>query len=356
MKTLVAHQRTSCQPLDFLKAHMTAYSVKSLRQFVPKQHLQWTGSARTALAALFASGEKVGVPSFTCHVVVDAIRRAGALPVFIDAGAVATVSDIEKSIRQIQTLVLPYNFGFVPDIEKIAMLCKKNNVRLIEDCAQALGAISSGKLAGSFGDAAIYSFGISKNIGICGGMLATDKPFLFRGKQYPLLHRYAAYAKAFIGSLFFHPLLYPYTSQIVDHALAANAMPLDYAMPDYAKYVIIAQAKRYHSMLATRKKNAAYLMHELAGIIDFVKPEPATEPAWLYFVLLHKNRDALQARLLKEGVDIRPLHTFIDTSKLGEKATAMEKNHLAFALLRPMPEAEALAKAIKRVVKNAESH
>lgn len=350
MKTLIAHQRLSTVPWDFIAAHGLSYSEKALRLFIPKQNIQWTGSARAGISQLLSPGEKVGLPAFTCHVVHDAIIHAGAIPIFIDAGAIVTVGDIEKHIKKIETLLIPYNFGFMSSMEKIKALCKKYNVRIIEDCAQALGATADNKMAGSFGDAAVYSFGISKNIGLIGGIVATETPFLYQGTNYPLVLRYKEYIKAMIQGAFFHPLVYQWTKKFLPQDQTTTIK--NYILPDYAKYVLLAQARRYPTILAQRRSNAAYLLQELAGYVDMIKPEPGTNPAWLYFVFLHNNRDALRTRLLHEGIDVQPLHTFCDVSKTGEKAMLMEKNHLAFALLRPRHEIEMIVQIIKRVVRN----
>ncbi len=348
---LIAHQRLSTRPWDFVQAQFSPYAEKALHEFIPKQHLQWTSSARAAISQLLHPGEKVGLPAFTCSVVADALVHAQAEIIFIDAGVIPTIADIEKHIKKIDTLLLPYNFGFLPAIEKIVALCKKHQVRLLEDCAQALGATAQGKYAGSFGDAAVYSFGISKNIGVMGGMLATDAPFLYRGEAYPFLQKYAAYAKALSSHLFFHPFAYSLTQKILPYTHDAGEH-LSYAMPDFAKFLVLVQTKRYHHMLALRRNNAAFLLRELSGYLDMVKPEEGTNPAWLYFVFFHKNRDALQVRLLKEGIDVRPLQTFCDVSKKSEKALLAEKTHLAFALLRPQWEIEKFAQAVKHVMKN----
>jgi len=347
---LLAHQRLSTRPWDFACAQFLPYSEKALRQFIPKQHLQWTSSARAALNQLLHPGEKVGLPAFTCSIVGDAIVHAQAEPVFIDAGVIATVSDVEKQIKKIDTLLLPYNFGFLPSLDKIVALCKKHQVRLVEDCAQALGATAQGKYAGSFGEAAVYSFGISKNIGVLGGLLATDTPFLYRGKPYPLCQKYAGYAKSFFSNFFFHPFLYPAARKLLPYAQTSHEQ-CHYSLPDFAKFLILAQARRYHQMLAVRLENAAFLLREL-HFLDVARPEEGTNPAWLYFVFFHKNRDALRLRLLQEGVDVAPLQTFCDVSKKSEKAGIAEKTHLAFALLRPKWEIEKFAQAVKRVMRN----
>jgi len=77
------------------------------------------------------------------------------------------VSDLEKKINaNTKALILPHLFGLVhPEIDKIAFICDQHNIILIEDCAQAHGASLNGKLAGTFGDVAAFSFYPTKNLG-----------------------------------------------------------------------------------------------------------------------------------------------------------------------------------------------
>lgn len=355
MNTLIPHQRLSCRPTDFILSQFQQYNEKYLRRFIAKKYLQWTSSARAGISQLLSPSERVGIPSFTCSVVATAVTHAGAVPVFIDSGVIAKAEDIEKHITKIDTLLLPYNFGFMPQMDKITALCRKHKVRLIEDCAQAIGATSGGKLAGSFGEAAVYSFGISKNIGFFGGMVATDTQFFYKGKFCPIIPRYKSYAEAFLGNIFFNPYVYRWTEPLLKLGFTKETV-IPYTVPDFAKYVVLAQARHYERMLALRRSNAAYLMRELAGCVEFVTPEAGTEPAWLYFALLHNNRDALRTRLLNGGIDIRPLHTFGDVSKNSRKSADIEHRHLAFALLRQRAEIEEIAHAIKQAIKNEARH
>lgn len=77
--------------------------------------------------------------------------------------------------RDISAVVVTHLFGNVAEIDKIAKLCREFNVPLIEDCAQAIGASSGGKMVGTFGDIGTFSFYPTKNLGCVGdgGALTT---------------------------------------------------------------------------------------------------------------------------------------------------------------------------------------
>ncbi len=87
------------------------------------------------------------------------------------------INSLKKILRKknIFTLIVPHMYGNPASIEKIKKLCIKKKIFLIEDCAQSLGSIYKKKPLGSFGDAAIFSFGYSKNIDVGdGGCIALN--------------------------------------------------------------------------------------------------------------------------------------------------------------------------------------
>lgn len=355
---LVPHQKITPNFGDLISGQFESKNnLVFLRKFVPNKNLAWTGSGRTALRHILETKniKKIGIPSFTCHVVLEAAKRAGSEPVFIDSGAVANIKNIEKSIKKIDALVLPYNFGFLPDIPKIASLCKKNKVMLIEDCAQSLGATYNKKLAGSFGDYAFYSFGISKNLGFLGGMISSDSDIAKVSLPlYPVKKIAKAKTEAMISRLFFNRNLYPLFHSMLKKELKLKHELLEYRMPNYGKRIVIHQSKRYQKILNLRKANAKLCMEELDGIINFIKPIKGSDPAWLYFVLLSKQRQKLIKELRKEKVDTQPLLTYTDLSRKGKLASKVEKQHTVFALYRDQKETEYIIKKIKKVAKDGD--
>lgn len=338
---LIPHQKLTVKSKDILSGFFS-HNENSLKQYLPDKKYYWVGSAREGIRQILLKEKvkTVTLPSFTCSVVLQSILFSKTKPYFIDSGIIPEINEIKG-----EALILPYNFGFLPDIEKIKKQCKKKNVLLIEDCSQALGARYNNKLAGSFGDYSVFSFGISKNIGFIGGLVNENFPLW----PYPLSNIIKNSLKGLIAQKFFNPYVYPLVKSFLDKELIKRHELLNYKMGSFSRNVVLNISKRYGKILKSRKSNANLLMEELEGIVDFVKPLKNTEPSWLYFIIMDKNRDKLRKDLLKEKVDIQPLLTFEDLSRMNKKATQAEKQHLAFALYRSRKEIKYIIKKIKKI-------
>ena len=115
----------------------------------------------------------------------NAIHSVGATPVYIDIDPNNLLLDFDQlhlfSSTKIDALIVTHLFGLVhPNIAKIVEWCKNNSVILIEDCAQAHGAMIHGQKAGSFGDVSCFSFYPTKNLGALGdaGAVLTNSEHL----------------------------------------------------------------------------------------------------------------------------------------------------------------------------------
>jgi aminotransferase EvaB len=77
----------------------------------------------------------------------------------------------------VSAVVVTHLYGLMADVEEIAELCRERGVALVEDCAQAAGARRGGRTAGTFGDAAAFSFYPTKNLAALGdgGAVATSR-------------------------------------------------------------------------------------------------------------------------------------------------------------------------------------
>jgi perosamine synthetase len=118
------------------------------------------------------------------HVVIpNAVRYAGATPVYVDCRLDDYNIDLEQAERQItprtRALVLQHTFGIPADIDAALELARRRRLVLIEDCVHALGARYRGRPVGSFGLAGIFSTEETKTISsTMGGMVVTDDPDL----------------------------------------------------------------------------------------------------------------------------------------------------------------------------------
>ncbi len=136
----------------------------------------------TLLASGIKSGDEVITTPFTFIATAESIAKCGARPVFADIDPKTYNIDptqIEAKITPKTKAILPVHlYGQPAAMERILEIARKHNLKVIEDCAQALGAEHKGKKVGSQGDAGCLSFFPSKNLGAYGdgGMVVTNDP------------------------------------------------------------------------------------------------------------------------------------------------------------------------------------
>ncbi len=134
-----------------------------------------------ALRALnIGEDDEVITSSFSFFATAEAISSVGARPVFIDIDPENYLMDlrlIDKAITPRTKAILPVHlFGYPIDMDKLIAIAEQNNLKVIEDCAQAIGSSWRGKPVGSFGDVGCFSFFPTKNLGAAGdgGAITTN--------------------------------------------------------------------------------------------------------------------------------------------------------------------------------------
>ncbi len=165
--------------------------VKSLEQAVAQvsgaDHAVGCASGSEALLlALMAiniePGDEVICPSFTFFATTSAISRLGATPVFVDIDPKTfnvNPAKLEALITERTKAIIPVHlFGQCCDMDPILKVATDHGLRVIEDCAQSIGASDKGRPAGSMGTIGCFSFYPTKNLGGFGdgGMLTTNDP------------------------------------------------------------------------------------------------------------------------------------------------------------------------------------
>lgn len=144
-----------------------------------------TDALEMALQAVrVGAGHEVIVPAFGWVSVVSAVLSRGATPVFVDVQHDGNMDPqlIEGKINHKTRAVIPIHlYGHPCEIKEIARVCRKHNLSLIEDCAQAHGARIEDTHVGNFGDIGVFSFYPTKNLGALGdgGALVTNDPNVF---------------------------------------------------------------------------------------------------------------------------------------------------------------------------------
>lgn len=140
------------------------------KNLFPKSEILFTNSGRSAIQAAIEDfkleNSAMILPSFICSDVFSPLLISNNIqPLLVDCQKNSwsiKLEDIKKVYykeKKIKSLLIVHNFGMInPDIQKIALWCKKNKIILIEDCVHCLNIQFKGKQAGSFGDAAVFSF------------------------------------------------------------------------------------------------------------------------------------------------------------------------------------------------------
>ena len=138
-------------------------------------------------------GDEVLVQSLTYVASIQAISAANALPIFCEINpndCSIDIKDAEKKLTNKTKAIMPVHYaGGAGCLKDIYHFAKRNNLRVIEDCAHAFGSYYENKLIGSFGDISCFSFDGIKNItsGEGGCIVSNDEKFIQRIRDSRLL-------------------------------------------------------------------------------------------------------------------------------------------------------------------------
>jgi UDP-N-acetylbacillosamine transaminase len=162
-----------------------------------------TAGLHLALRVLGIGKDDIVLAStFTFIGSVNAILYQGAKPVFIDSDESWNLSPflLKKAIQELsqkpKALILTHLYGQLSKIEEIVAICKENDIYLIEDSAESLGASYKSQQSGTFGDFGVYSFNGNKILTTSGGGMLVSKnsewiekaKFLSTQAKEPFLH------------------------------------------------------------------------------------------------------------------------------------------------------------------------
>jgi dTDP-4-amino-4,6-dideoxygalactose transaminase len=230
-------------------------------------------------------GDEVITTSMTAFATVLAILRAGATPVLADIDADTGLLSVESVRRclsnKTKAVVLVHLYGQVRSMSAWVDLCQQNNIKLIEDCAQAHQAAWRGGIAGSFGAAGAYSFYPTKNLGSPGdaGMLVTSSAEI--AERAARLRNYGQSVR------YHHPEL-GMNSRLDEIHAAMLSERLKWLDGFTKRRLVIAKAYR------------AGIQH--SAVTHLAGPEEERAHVYHLFVVKCPERDALQAHLQANGV------------------------------------------------------
>jgi len=158
---------------------------KEFAEYLGVKHCMAVSSCTAALhlsmlAAGVGPGDEVIVPAMTFCSSANAVIHAGARPVFADIdlpGMTLDPTDVLRKITPQTRAILPVHFhGRPADMDSLTAIAAKHNLLIIDDAAHAIETQYHGRKMGHFGDAACFSFYITKNLTtVEGGMVATER-------------------------------------------------------------------------------------------------------------------------------------------------------------------------------------
>lgn len=230
-------------------------------------------------------GDRVATVANAGMYATTAILAIGAEPLFMDVAGdsgCATADEVARAIEAgARAVVVTHLYGVVaPEIDVIAELCRARGVRLLEDCAQCHGGTLDGRCAGTFGDAASFSFYPTKNLGALGdggAVLTADTDVARRVRQLRQYGWSRKYEVAMSGG----------RNSRLDEMQAAV---LSVFLPD------LEQANERRRAIARRY--AARIVH---GGLELPATRGAGDVAHLY-VVRSAQRDALARHLKQCGI------------------------------------------------------
>lgn len=158
------------------------------------KHCQLVSSGTSALTVALASagigaGDEVIMPTFTFVASFESIIAIGAVPILVDIDDTLTLDPkaVEKAITQKTKCIMPVHMcGSMADLEALQKICATNNLILLEDACQAIGATYQQKPVGSYGDLGCFSFDYVKTItcGEGGAILTNNSQYAVHADQY----------------------------------------------------------------------------------------------------------------------------------------------------------------------------
>jgi dTDP-4-amino-4,6-dideoxygalactose transaminase len=243
-----------------------------------------TDALHLAIDALgIEQGDEVITTPFTFFASVEAILYTGAVPVFVDIEPDTfniNTREIEAHITKKTKAILPVHlFGHPVDMKKIMHIAKKHRLRVIEDCAQAIGAKSHDKKVGSFGDAGCFSFYPSKNLGGFGdgGMVTLNN----------------ARVAEKIRALRNHGSRGSYRHETVG---------FNSRLDELQAGILLVKLNRLEEYTQKRRQNAALYSHLLSSMVTCPVEREGSYHVFHQYTIRSPKRNAIQQRLKENGI------------------------------------------------------
>jgi len=230
-------------------------------------------------------GDEVITVANTYIATVFAISYTGARPVLVDVDPESYTIDVEKTEEAItprtRAIIPVHLYGQCADMDPILELAKKYNLKVIEDAAQAHGAMYKGRKAGSMGDIGCFSFYPVKNLGACGdggAVVTNDKDLFEKIRILRYMGQKIKYTNLMIGY-----------QQRLDEIQAA----------------ILRVKLKYLSEWNEKRRRWAAFYDQLLADLDLILPKTKeyNEHVYHLYVIRVKGRDTFRANLEDHGIE-----------------------------------------------------
>lgn len=232
-------------------------------------------------------GDEILVPCMSFHATATAALSFGGVPVFVEVDP-ATLCidpiDAQAKITARTRAILPVHLGGVPAaMDAILALARRYELKVIEDCAQALGARYGGREVGSLGNAGVFSLTETKSI-TCGegGMVVTNDPSI--AMKCRLIRNHGEGA----------------ADECWSEEELRNVVGMNFRLTELQAAVAVAQFEQLDERNRVRNENAHYLIGRLPFATQRV--DPGSEPAYYVLKFRDRDRDEWVRKLAMQGI------------------------------------------------------
>jgi len=261
-----------------------------------------TAALHLSLMALgIKKDDEVIIPDLTFVADANAILACNAKPVIVDINKenfFLSISNIKKNITKKTKAIIPVHiYGQVCNIEEILDVAKDNNLKVIEDCAHAVGTFHKSKHVGTLGNTGCFSFYPTKNITTAeGGMVITNSEKIAEKVRQLRNHGMTKSLKSRYSSE------YPWIFDIKQPGY-------NYRLDEIRAALGITQLKRIKKINELRKKASSYYNKNLQNIPGIILPDMVndkTHSYHLYTIRVTKpyklSRNQLFKKLKDDGI------------------------------------------------------
>jgi len=317
---------------------------KAFAKYLNAEYATATASGKLSLyLCLKALGAKEGdeiiLSAYNVPEIIPVIKKFGLKPIFIDINP-KTFNINEKLIKKkiskkTRFLLMTHLYGLPCNIKEILKICKKNNILIIEDAAQACGAEYENKKVGSFGVLSYFSFGLYKNLNTLNGSMIISNnakldrkirkiinnfhPPKKRDLQKNIFKTYLIYlaTNKFIFSFltYYLILLSNLLSTSIVYRIMNNKTETEfdssyflekyqYSYTNFQAKIGLLQLKQLDLNNKKRIKNAQLLSKLLKKTnLQTIKINKKIKPIFLNLVIKNKKRNIIKKKLIKKGID-----------------------------------------------------